>query len=134
MRAARHHRVTRLVRVALGLTRAVLGVPVPLSVTRGGGPAERLATHVLARWWRLELGPRARRSVPPLSRTLLWAHLVRQRWTDLPNALYRTLVPYPEDNRFLPSAHPGSEMMNLLYAFHPARLRRRAGTRTRPRP
>ena len=134
IRAARHHRVTRLVRVALGLTRAVLGVPVPLSVTRGGGPAERLATHVLARWWRLELGPRARRSVPPLSRTLLWAHLVRRRWTGLPSALYRTLVPYPEDNRFLPSAHAGSEMMNLLYAFHPARLRARAGTRTRPRP
>jgi hypothetical protein len=133
VRAARHHRVMRLVRVGLGLTRAVLGVPIPHAVTRGGSPAERLGIRLLARWWHRGLGPRPKRSAP-LSRTLLWTSLARRRWTDPPSGLYRVLVPYPESNPHLPSTYAGSEVMNLLYAFHPARLRALVGSRTSPRP
>lgn len=128
---ARHHCARRLVRVALGLSRAVLGVPVPRFVTGGGSPAERLGIRVLARWWQRDLGPRAKRATP-LARTLLWTSLARERWTDVPRSLYRTLVPYPESNRFLPPAHAGSEVMSLVYAFHPARLRALVGSRTPP--
>jgi hypothetical protein len=133
LRAARHHRVMRLVRVGLGLTGAVLGVPIPRPITRGGSPAERLGIRLLARWWRLDLGPRPKRSAP-LSRMLLWTSLARKRWTDPPSDLYRALVRYPESNQLLPSTHAGSEMMNLLYAFHPARLRALVGSRTSSRP
>jgi hypothetical protein len=129
--AARHHRVERLVRVALGLTRAILGVPLPREVMRGGSAGERVATHLLGRWWQRDLGPGLRRPAP-LSRTLLWSSLGRRTWTDPATALYRTVLGYPENNRFLPPRHAGSEVMNLVYALHPARLRALIGPRSSP--
>jgi hypothetical protein len=128
-RAAQKYGIARAVRAALGLTREILGVPLPAEAGLGDHGPERRLVRLLSRWWLADLGARMPGQAPA-SRSLLWKLACRHGWPELGCALYRMVVHYPENNRFLPKRYAGSELMNLVYAFHPSRLRGLIQTKT----
>jgi hypothetical protein len=120
-RAAERHRATRALGVALHLTHVVLGTPVPEPLRGLLDDVDRaIAVRVSRRWIAALATPPAARE--PLDQTIAWTVLRRDRWRSVPEQLYRRFASYPECNPRLPRRYRGSELMNLLYAFHPVRL------------
>jgi putative nucleotidyltransferase-like protein len=121
-RAAARYGIARRVRVALGLTRRVLGIATPGEPAGTGGLGERALVHLVSRRWLADLGTHTPDQAPA-SRALLWRLAAEERWAGIARAFYRTAVHYPEDNRFLPERYRESEFLNLVYALHPSRWR-----------
>jgi len=118
--AQRQHAV-RALGVALGLARCALGTGVPASPAHPLGRFDAALVALLGRRWFADLGLHPSDRMTP-GQTLAWTIARRDRWSDVPERLYRLLVSYPETNARLPDRYRSSELMNLLAALHPSRV------------
>ena len=120
-RDAEVHSARRALGVALDLSRRVLGTSMPEICQDLLGPADRALAARLAADWLAALAPRSA-GRERFATTLIWAILRRDRWGSVAGYLYRRLASYPELNPYLRERYRGSELMNLIHAFRPARL------------